>query len=33
MELHLDGNQFIGEIREFKNNNSLEFLDLNYNML
>ncbi|KAK9999560.1 hypothetical protein SO802_019163 [Lithocarpus litseifolius] len=31
--LTLDHNQFIGEIGEFKYNNSLEFLDLSYNML
>ncbi|KAF3945553.1 hypothetical protein CMV_028085 [Castanea mollissima] len=31
--LTLDHNQFIGEIGEFKYNNSLDYLDLSYNML
>ncbi|KAF3948215.1 hypothetical protein CMV_025763 [Castanea mollissima] len=31
--LDLDHNQFIGEIGEFKYNNSLDYLDLSYNML
>ncbi|KAK4607814.1 hypothetical protein RGQ29_001574 [Quercus rubra] len=33
VRLTLDHNQFIGEIGEFKYNNSLDFLDLSYNML
>ena len=33
VRLTLDHNQFIGEIGEFKYNNSLLFLDLSYNML
>ncbi|KAF3948052.1 hypothetical protein CMV_025901 [Castanea mollissima] len=33
VRLTLDHNQFIGEIGEFKYNNSLDYLDLSYNML
>ncbi|KAF3946288.1 hypothetical protein CMV_027433 [Castanea mollissima] len=33
MKLTLHQNQFIGEIGEFKYNNSLDYLDLSYNML